>query len=159
MGGRSTLIRLTRGATGFRGPHEAPLPRTEAALFRAACFTAAMEARGRAGEVVPGEVQTFRRATLSDGYGRVFTALGHVHLPLVAFTTDAVREGEPVPGFADPPLWAQVFETAGLRVMGVKELMTPLEECDVSELSPAELTEIRYWKPACLGDVLFNWWD
>ena len=35
----------------------------------------------------------------------------------------------------------------------------PLEEADLHNLSQAEIAQIRYWRPARVGDAVFNWWD
>ncbi|MGW7261127.1 hypothetical protein [Streptomyces sp. NPDC054834] len=62
-------------------------------------------------------------------------------------------------GFVSPPEWAGCFSDAGLRILHVPELSTPLTEVDLGELAEAELAQVRYWRPEVLGQLLFNWWD
>jgi hypothetical protein len=50
-------------------------------------------------------------------------------------------------------------DVAAFGVMTVQELHTPAAVVDLSELSRAERDQINYWKPATLGDLLFNFWD
>ncbi|MHA5051329.1 hypothetical protein [Streptomyces sp. SD15] len=85
--------------------------------------------------------------------------LCHAHLPVAAFIETPPMPGKPVSGFVDPPSWAGGFEAAGLRILPVEELSTPMTRVDLSELSTAELAQIRYWHPEVLSDLLFNWWD
>jgi hypothetical protein len=64
-----------------------------------------------------------------------------------------------VSGFVDAPMWTGGLMGAGLHVVTAQELSTPVDQVDLGGLSKAELAQIRYWRPAVLSDLLFNWWD
>ncbi|MGK4586212.1 hypothetical protein [Kitasatospora sp. HPMI-4] len=152
------LIRPDRGATGFWSQRNEPLPKTDVALFRHACAEAARGSQARLGELVPAGMSTFHWLSISD-QREVHVVLCHVHLPLVAFTHVLPQPGQPVAGFVDARMWAGGFEGAGLRLLTVQELGTPMDQVDLRSLSKAELAQIRYWRPEVLSDLLFNWWD
>lgn len=115
--------------------------------------------RARLGEPVPAGVAAgFHSVTITEG-AVPYIVLCHAHLPVVSFADTPLVPRRPVSGFVDPPLWTGAFETAGLRMLSADELSTPMTQVDLSELSAAELTQIRYWRPRVLSDLLFNWWD
>ncbi|MEU9286634.1 hypothetical protein AB0D57_18420 [Streptomyces sp. NPDC048275] len=103
-------------------------------------------------------MHTFHSVTIAQGPVS-HIVLCHAHLPVAAFTETPPVPGKPVSGFVDPPPWAGGFEAAGLRILPVEELSTPMTRVDLSELSTAELAQIRHWHPQVLSDLLFNWWD
>lgn len=59
----------------------------------------------------------------------------------------------------NPPPWADAFEAVGFGCLSVEDLSLPMSKVDVAELAEAELTQVRYWRPQVLSDLLFNWWD
>ncbi|WP_156926201.1 hypothetical protein [Glycomyces arizonensis] len=61
--------------------------------------------------------------------------------------------------FRDPPPWANLLVGPGYRVLSHAELRTPSAEVDTSELTSAARGEVKYWRPSCLAEFLFNWWD
>ena len=154
---RIAVFQLGRGATGFRGVKDDPLPETDLQAFRAAWHTAARIADGRVGEFVrQAYPRSFHTATVADRNG-THVVLCHAHLPLVAFATD--RRPGYVDGFRVPPIWSNIFTDAGFTVMSVHLLNSPLSQVDTSDRRPAEWKQIRYWRATRLGEVLFNSWD
>jgi hypothetical protein len=156
-GGGSVVFQLGRGATGFRGAKDDPLPETDLQAFRAAWHTAARISDGQVGEFVRQTYpRSFHTATVADRDG-THVVLCHAHLPLVAFAADQ-RPGY-VDEFRAPPTWSNVFADAGFTVMSVHVLKSPLSQVDTSDLCPAEWMQIRAWRSTGLGEVLFNFWD
>ncbi|KJK56661.1 hypothetical protein UK12_21355 [Saccharothrix sp. ST-888] len=151
-------MRVAKGATGFWTSGRRPLPETDLSAFRSACFAAARRVHGQVADETGPAAASFRSVGITED-GRVRGVLCHVRLPYVAFVSGSLRPGEPLPSFGDPPGWANRFTAVGLRVLGTTELLTPLGELDLSELAPAELTQVRYWRPESLGELLFNRWD
>ncbi|WP_225448507.1 hypothetical protein [Streptacidiphilus sp. P02-A3a] len=151
------MVRLGRGATGFRGAKDDPLPEADLQAFRAAWHAAARLADGQAGELVrQAYPRSFHTATVADRNG-THVVLCHAHLPLVAFAADQWR-GHTVE-FRDPPIWSNIFTDAGFMVMSERLLNSPLSQVDTSDLCSAEWIQIRYWRANRLGEVLFNSWD
>jgi len=151
------VFQLGRGATGFRGAKDDPLPETDLQAFRAAWHTAARLADGQAGDFVRQTYpRSFHTATVAERNG-THVVLCHSHLPLVAFAADQCQ-GHAVE-FRDPPIWANIFTDASLTVMSEHLLNLPLSQVDTSDLGPAEWVQIRAWHATRLGVVLFNSWD
>lgn len=151
-------MRLALGATGFRDRGDEPLPTTDVVSFRRSCYEAARDVRASVVQLAFSEAASFDAVTIG-GCGWTRAVLCHVNLPFVAVTNTSPVPGRPVSGFVDPPGWAGIFERIGLRALHAQELSVPMAKVNVSDLSRAELSQIRYWRPAVLSDVLFNWWD
>jgi hypothetical protein len=153
-----TRYRLERGATGFyNGRAGAALPTTDFKLFAAAWHSAARHAGGLVTEVSERQYpQNFHTAVLTVG-GREYTALCHLHLPLIAFASS--RATHYTTEFEEPPGWSEVLVQSGFTVMPRSELLAPLSEVDTTALSDMEWREVRFWEITTLGGVLFNAWD
>ncbi|QYN19186.1 hypothetical protein [Amycolatopsis sp. DSM 110486] len=150
--------RVDRGATGFWDAGGKPLPSTDLTRFRAVCFAAARTAGGHVGVVTRLAMATFHAVTIT-GRGWSRTVLCHAHLAVVAFPSAPPQGWESPRTFDEPPDWAGQFALAGFRVLGQVELATPVEALDLSSLAGAERTQARHWRPATLGELLFNCWD
>ncbi|MFF7048279.1 hypothetical protein ACFY94_07955 [Streptomyces griseorubiginosus] len=100
----------------------------------------------------------FEAASITSPTGSVI-ALHHTDRPIVAFTGTPPVAGRPVSDFVDPPAYADVFEAYGFQVLTPDALNTPSGELDLTDLAPIGPSDLRYWRPDVLGDVLFNWWD
>lgn len=62
--------------------------------------------------------------------------------------------------FVDHDVLADSLSAAGnYDVLSRDELERALSQQDIQLLSPVEIELIQYWKPARLGDVVFNFWD
>ncbi|PIB11412.1 hypothetical protein B1C81_04245 [Streptomyces sp. HG99] len=134
-----------------------PLPQTDLASFRSACFEATRGIGARTEELAFAGASSFHAVTIAGRAGS-HAVLCHDHLPLVAFTGTSPVPGRPVSGFVDPPAWAGGFDAVGLRALPTRDLNAPMASVDLSELANAELAQIRYWRPGVVGDLLFNWW-
>ena len=151
------MFRLDKGATGFRGAKDDPLPETDLQAFRAAWYTGARLAGGKPGELVRRTYSgSFHTATVHHRDGTQ-VVLCHAHLPLVAFAADQ-RQGC-LDEFLDPPAWSDAFADLGFTVLAPALLNSPLSAADTSGLSRAEWVQIRAWRATGVGEVLFNSWD
>jgi hypothetical protein len=153
------LIRVVRGATGFRGHGDGPLPQVDSVAFKTTCHAVARSIRGTVGEVAPAGITPNFHTALITSPGTRSTVLCHEVLPVVAFVASPPLTGVPLADFTPPPAWAGTFELSGFRLLDVAELSTPLAEADTSELAEAELEQVRYWRPSTVGELMFNWWD
>lgn len=66
--------------------------------------------------------------------------------------------------FVDDPVFASAMEWAAtdIRMLAASDLDQPLTELDrrfVVEATMRSASDMSYWKPATVGDVIFNWWD
>ncbi|MFI2431373.1 hypothetical protein [Streptomyces sp. NPDC018693] len=152
------MTRIERGATGFWNHGDEPAPETDPALLRTICWEAARRVGGRVGELAWAAASSFYSVAITRR-AETHVVLCHAHLPVIAFADAAPVPGRPLTGFVDPPGWADGFSTVGFRCLSVEELRTPMSDVDATGLTEAELTQIRYWRPEALSDLLFNWWD
>lgn len=150
-------MKLPAGATGFGPGTQASHDLNHA--FATACHAAAR----RTGGIVIAAQQAavtpdFDAVLLAYAHERV-AALRHALLNLVALVQ--------VPGdhvalpltFIDRPRLAQVLGETGFQVLPAAELRQPTASADLSDLTAHEHEQIRYWKPATAGELLFNYWD
>ncbi|MEV6123975.1 hypothetical protein AB0M23_26290 [Streptomyces sp. NPDC052077] len=156
-GGADRGFALPRGATGFAGPGEEPLPVTGPRSFRAALYAAARAAGGRVGAFEHQEYpRTFHTASVVGRDGET-VVLCHAHLPWVAFARE--RRNRYAEEFLPPPPWAAAFTEAGLTVLGGDLLALPLARVDTSGWGRYEWRRVRLHGVHTLGGVLFNAWD
>jgi hypothetical protein len=140
---------------------DAPLPTSDVAAFRAHCFTAARLLSGHVSRIEPPSGptgQNFVSLVLELPEGRVAVLL-NAHYPVVGFA-EPPGENERRLRFVDIPRLAEVFgNLGGYRVLEASDLEGSATDVDGSRLGPAELEQIRYWKPTRIGDLIFNYWD
>lgn len=149
-------MKLQPGATGFHAP---PGDQADLGAFTAVCHHAARAVGATVTGVTPaGVTPSFHRADIADARQHV-AVLRHAALPVIAFARP-LADGDVTPTFVDrPALAAAVTGLTDARVLTVAQLRTPLSQVDLSALDPAERDQIGYWKPATVGELLFNFWD
>ncbi len=157
-----TAVNLLRGITGFRHVDEPPLSAVDLRAFRTSCHAAA---RALGGRVVSAEMEVgsaaganYIRATLDLPGGLVSLVLNLNH-PIVAFVGPLQHDGDELQ-FVDVPALTEVFRSFGTyAILSASEAREPVTDEASRLLSPAELRQIRYWRPRCIGEVVFNRWD
>lgn len=154
---------LRQGISGFRHAKDASLPTCDVSAFRTDCFAAARCAGGRVRQSDRGRDAvatnfTFEILDLSAGPVAV---LLNLHFPVIALAVAPPGTGHGGPiKFVDHDVLAGLLSAAGnYDVLSRAELERALTQRDVQLLSPVEIEQVRYWKPARVGDVVFNFWD
>jgi hypothetical protein len=62
--------------------------------------------------------------------------------------------------FMDRPVLADILrQTTDCQILSAADLNAPLSRANLSDLGAAEHKQIRYWKPATGGELLFNYCD
>jgi hypothetical protein len=152
-------MKLASGAAGFSLSTGGNQPRVGLSGFLGACHQVARQTDSTVVGTVPaGVTPSFHTVVLSYDDARV-AVLCHVGLPVVALA-EPLSPGKFALSFVDRGVLADAFtDVAAFRMMTVQELHTPTALVDLSELSGAEHDQINYWKPATLGDLLFNFWQ
>jgi hypothetical protein len=152
------VFRLERGVTGFRSATEPDLPQVAARAFRRGCHEIARAAGGAVEHVVESAYpRNFHSAVISTSNGR-FAILCNAMYPWLAFAGVGTGDLEPK-AFVDPPSWAAGFGEIGFVVMSLQVLDSSLSAVDTTALSGAEWMQIDSWRPASVGDTVFNSWD
>ena len=59
----------------------------------------------------------------------------------------------------DSTVMAETAEQSGWRLLGAAEAAEPVNGTVLGDLGEDELTQVRYWRPSCVGEVVFNHWD
>ena len=153
------MFRLERGVTGFRHGKEPELPVVSIQDFRGACYEAARASGGIAGQVVE---RTYPRNFHSAGLVRSadrFAVVCNAIYPWVAFVEDGAAEVVVPEAFVEPPAWATAFIEMGFTVMSRQLLELPLSTVDTTASGKGEWLQIRTWRPASVGETVFNSWD
>jgi hypothetical protein len=170
-------VELPQGVTGFWNKDEdlhfdISKPKNDVGTFEKTfirdCFTAA---RLLNGSFVPTQKSDFLHASfvfcvLELGLVRVAIALNKVY-PIVAFAEpDEIEKvhfgggGNTLLKFVESPRLEDVFRSFGnYTVLTKSQLHKPLGQEMCKQLSEVEMNQIKYWKPATLGHLVFQYWD
>ena len=151
-------MKLPAGATGF-GPLE-QASHYDARSFLKACHDAARRTGGKVTAThQAGVTPNFHTVVITCGHEHV-AVLRHALLPLIALAQAPADAVPLAPAFIDHTHLAHILsQTTGCQVLSTTDLHQPIASADLSELTPAEHTQIRYWKPTTVGELLFNYWD
>jgi hypothetical protein len=144
--------------TGFRSGKEPELPEVPVRTFRGGCYEAARVAGGVVEQVLESAYpRTFHSAIIVASDDR-HAILCNATYPWIAFAGVGTGELEPK-AFVDPPTWAGPFAEMGFLVMSRQVLDSPLGAVDTAALGKAEWMQIHSWRPASVGETVFNSWD
>ena len=106
-----------------------------------------------------GVTPTFHTAALESPDDRVHV-LGHSIFPIFAFADP--REDylceltfRDIKTIADALI--QMFPDVIIATLD--DLSKPITKTDLEKLDRAEIEQVKYWKPATIGELAFNWWD
>ena len=152
------MFRLERGVTGFRSAKESELPEVPVRTFRGGCWEAARAAGGVVEQFVESAYpRNFHSAVIVASNDRL-AILCNAMYPWIAFAGVGASDPEPK-AFVDPPAWAVRFAEIGFIVMSRQVLDSPLGAVDTAALGKAERLQIDSWRPANVGETVFNFWD
>lgn len=167
----TTPLVLPRGVTGFHGRQGEGPGTVDLKAFKQACFAAARSVRAKVIEVrgagSDGTARSYHQALLRldqggtpQGRAPAILVLCNAHAPLIALA-DPAHHVAASPVFIDVPALAERLGqvAADLRMLVVADLEQPVTPESIAELNDAEVQQLRYWRPARIGDVVFNHWD
>ena len=147
---------LPPGITGFFD-EPSDLPRVDPKLFKAACHVAARDMHVSVRMIdEEGRVTSYLSAVLDSGDASIAVLCNRVH-PYLGFV-----QGEALPIVAHGPAFLSYNGSSdwiGFSLLDAAFLNADLTSEMLGALAPCELRQIRYWKPARVGDVIFNFWD
>ncbi|UQZ32221.1 hypothetical protein C2I18_00860 [Paenibacillus sp. PK3_47] len=111
-------------------------------------------------EIVHKELSLVRKSfytyQVSSSLGGPFSVLLHSVYPFVAFAAVADYAGIE---FIDINLGTADHTFFSYKILPQMLLDTPLTSADTVSLRDYEQRMLRYWKPATIGEVIFNYWD
>jgi hypothetical protein len=157
-------MQLLRGITGIYGPNDDPpvVPTTDLKAFRLHCYHAA-SAVGANVQAIKDRYDGIGVCNFAVAYfevsDTVVALLLNVVYPVIAFANCPV-EGQIIFEYVDCQKLAEEFRSLGeYTIATCSELNQPLVRELWKDLSPVEAKRIRYFRPARIGDVIFNYWD
>jgi hypothetical protein len=148
---------LPRGVTGFV---DEPLPSVDFRAFKAVCHEVARRLGGTVvkAESCKGEVTPNFHTALMNLPARSVEVICNQWFPLVACI--APFDGNWELSYLDVPGMANFIEETGtFKMQSRAEMEARVEPAVVSNLAENEITQMRYWRPRRVGDVVFNFWD
>jgi len=149
---------LPKGVTGFDAPDESVCVK----WFETACHAAVRRAKGRVQKVRAAYEQVtpnFHEALVSLPNGAdTVRVLCNAHHPIVAFAAPATHEGDVRLQFLDCPQLAGALSDE-FCILSAQDACAGISSDLVAQMGEAELSQMRYWRPHRIGDVIFNYWD
>ena len=139
-------VQLPRGATGFTSCS----PPVDVRAFKSLGYSVGPVVSFQPAGVTPNfHLLTLRLPTGDLGVvcHELLPLIAFVTVPLVDFSLAFVSRPDLTPSFP------------GFEALTPDALDTPVSRADLSLLDPAEHRQIRYWRPATIGEILFNYWD
>lgn len=150
-------MRLPAGATGFG--QSGRVGHGDVRAFLTACHDAARRTGGTVTAIQQASVTPdFDAVLLVYEHERV-AALRHALVNLVAFVQVPGDRVAPPLEFIECSRLAQILGETGFKLLSAAELRRPITSADLSDLTADEHEQVRYWKPATVGELLFNYWD
>ncbi len=153
------MFRLERGATGFWYGKEPELPEIPVRRFRGGCYEAARSAGGAVERIVERTYPDNFHSAVIVGSADRFAILCNAAYPWIAFVEEGAGDVAGPGAFVDPPTWAAAFAEMSFLVLNRQLLDSPLSSVDTSAWGKGEWMQIRSWRPASVGQTIFNSWD
>jgi hypothetical protein len=152
-------MKLPRGITGFRAHQDPPLPQSDFSRFKSDCYEIARSVGPLVSDVaLPQATTNYGYAILAFDDQRIAVLL-NAHYPFIAFA-QRFDPGQQPFAFVNHAALAPAFMALGVyTVLFLEELEVPVSAEACQDLSPAEQRQVDYWRPRCLGQVIFNSWD
>ncbi|MFC0544732.1 hypothetical protein [Kutzneria chonburiensis] len=141
-------MQLPRGATGFWSA--SATPPVNVRTFKSLGYSVGPVVSFQSAGVTP----NFHLLTLRLPAGDL-GVICHELLPLIAFVTVPLIDCSLT--FVSRPELVPSFP--GFEALTAEDLHTPVSRADLSLLDAAEHRQIRHWRPATVGEILFNHWD
>jgi len=147
------FLNLPNGITGFRSSIDQELPVMDLVEFKQLCYSFIRQ--------IGGNVKSYNHDTSQQNFytveydclGETMLILLNHHYPLLAFASSLDRLT-----FLDVPGISTKFRPY-YTVLTKDNLNSPITPKHLSALSKAELTQISYWNPKTVGEIIFNHWD
>lgn len=153
-----SLQPLPKGITGFDAPSEG----VPVKHFTAACYAAALQMGATVRQVLAANEQAstnFHEALVSLPHQtEPVRVLCNAHHGVVAFAWPATFEGDLNLRFMDCPELVEAFGSDFLT-LSARDACAAVSPGLVAQLEDTELKQLSYWKPARMGDIVFNYWD
>jgi hypothetical protein len=154
-------IRLQTGITGFlEDPRQSP-PMSDFRAFRSVCYAAA---RALGGSIVACEepygrgANNFAIVTVKLQTQTVAVML-NAHFHLVGFAEPSSIDQQEIRFLGSPELAQAIASSDKFKVLDAEALQANVTAEAEGALSPGEISQVRYWKPRRIGDIIFNFWD
>ncbi len=157
----SGKIVLPRGVTGFGHSRVTTRPTTRDKQFRAYCYAVAQQLGGavKTNETAEGHsTRSFSCETIQLPDECVAVLLNE-QFPLIAMALPAAENWLTI-DFVEAPALIDEFRKFGCyEVLSLSDVSQRVDDAAISRLFRFEKDQIKYWNPATIGEVIFNFWD
>jgi hypothetical protein len=147
------LLNLPNGITGFRSSTDKELPVMDLVEFKQLCYSFIRQIGGIVKSYNNNISQQNFYTVEYDYLGESILILLNHHYPLLTFASSLDRLT-----FIEVPEISIKFMPY-YTVLTKEYLNIPLTSNHLAALSKAELTQISYWNPKTVGEIIFNNWD
>lgn len=150
-------MKLPDGVTGFYDSIASPLPQVDVKTFKKQCFDFVFHNNGKLIDCQPSHYPSNFHYAYVEVAGHYFYILLNQHYPYLACAS-AVGDGNIL--FMNESTVHQSFSTF-YQILDTKHLNSRYDQQLLQQwnLNKAELKQISYWKPATIGQIIFNHWD
>lgn len=153
------MLTLQTGITGFSG--SIPQPQIPYHHFKSACYAAARSCGSHITSfslAYEGNIRNFHVAEFVLAHGNKLLVLCNAYFPVVTFVKFQSSSFLANLDFVDcADLGGQFVHTH--RVLSKIELEANPTDTALALLHESEMSQIKYWRPARVGDIIFNCWD
>ena len=149
---------IRTGITSFYS--KKPLPEFEFSEFKRIAYECAVSSGYKVTKLIEsGVTPNFHTAVLTLADDQIHM-LGHSNFPVIAFA-------EPKEEYICELVFRDVPEISDslqrmypeLQIATSTELAATIRKADLELLDRAEIEQVKYWEPATIGELAFNWWD
>lgn len=79
--------------------------------------------------------------------------------PVVALTLEPADNVCELVYINSPTIENAITQYTEYQVLSKEYLQTPLSKDNTADLNEVEISQVKYWQPKNIGEVVFNWWD
>lgn len=153
-----TRIPIKPGITGLFGGDALPPPEVSTKDILTSCYWLAREHGWSIGKLRGDDYYNFRFIAFSF-QDLSIAALFNNHYPVMTFCENFELESYERRYWGNDDIVKTIHHHTPFYAMSKAEAERPLEPDDLTELSQSDLYNVRSWKPECLGDLIFNFYD
>lgn len=144
---------LRPGITGFCATKKVDFGDFRRAVINAARSSGATVVSSRQADCV---TPNFHQVDIDLG-SRPLSVICNRNYPVVALVSCPIAMSGVLP--VDDAEFITALTAMGWKLAKSDELIRPLTAADLACLSEMDRKQAKYWKPARIADVIFNWWD
>lgn len=105
-----------------------------------------------------GVTPNFHIGVFEKGKERISVICNSVY-PVVALTLEPAENACELAYINSPIIENAITQYTEYEFLSKEYLETPFSKDNIGNLNEAEISQIKYWQPINIGEIVFNWWD